>query len=66
MWSSLIKYVLVAVYTPAICSLITDVYHQAKVPNIDLQLKKRFTHTVTYCKCGVCEQNRRLGLPLTH
>ncbi len=66
MWSTILKYTLLAIYTPEVCCLISDIYRQTKVPNIDFQIQKKISNHLNYCKCGVCQQNRKLGLPLKH
>lgn len=61
---SILKYACVFIYTPAIFELITDLKAQITIPK--LNIKKNIHYICSYCKCSVCEQNRKLGLPLIH
>ena len=71
MWLTIIKYSCIVIYTPSLFQLISDISKEIKIP--DLQLEKRVKRQVndvtsycSYCKCGVCEQNRKQGLPINH
>ncbi len=64
MWTTIGKGLLLFIYTPVVIDLAQMAVNNIKIPEVNIQ--KRIHDVTSYCKCGVCQQNRRLGLPLPH